>query len=113
MTTPWFDPNLYSFIPGTLLGVAGGTLGALAGTLAPRGKARALVVGAFGTLIAACALLLTAAVVALATGQPYGVWYGLGLPGLLGVVLFAALLPVVLARYREAETRRFGAADFG
>lgn len=113
MATPWFDPNLYGFIPGTLLGVAGGTLGALAGTLAPRGKARALVVGAFGAVIAACALLLAAAVVALATGQPYGVWYGLGLPGLLGVVLFAALLPVVLARYRDAETRRMGAADFG
>jgi len=113
MATPWFDPNLYAFIPGTLLGVVGGTLGALAGTLAPRGKARGLVQGAFGAVIAASALMLALAVVALATGQPYGIWYGLGLPGLIGIVVFGALLPVVRARYREAETRRMGVADFG
>lgn len=113
MAAPWFDPSLYGFVPGTLLGVAGGTLGALAGALAPRGKGRALVLGTFGAAIAVCAALLAAAVVALATGQPCGVWYGLGLPGLLGVVLFCALLPVVRARYRDAEARRIGAADFG
>ncbi|MBK9114436.1 MAG: hypothetical protein IPM22_02015 [Betaproteobacteria bacterium] len=113
MAVPWFDPNLYAFIPGTLLGVVGGTMGALAGTLAPRGRARAFVVGAFAAMLALCAVMLVAAVVALAAGQPYGVWYGLGLPGLIGIVVFGALLPVVLARYREAETRRMGAADFG
>lgn len=113
MASPWFDPNLYGFIPGTLLGLAGGTLGALAGALASRGRARGFVVGAFAAMIVFCAVMLVAAVVAFAGGQPYGVWYGLGLPGVIGIVLFGALLPVVLARYREAETRRMGAADFG
>ena len=113
MTEPWFNPNLFSFIPGTLLGIAGGTLGALAGALAPRGKARALVVGAFVAAIVVSLGLFVAALVALVAGQPYGVWYGLGLPGLLGVVVLGALLPVVLARYRDAETRRIGAADLG
>jgi len=113
VTEPWFNPNLYSFIPGTLLGIAGGGLGALAGALAPRGRARTLVIGAFVTGIVVSLALFVAALVALVTGQPYGVWYGLGLPGLLGTAVLGGLLPVVLARYREAETRRIGAADFG
>jgi RHS repeat-associated protein len=36
MNDPWFNENLYSWIPGTALGVLGGLWGGLAGTLAPR-----------------------------------------------------------------------------
>jgi hypothetical protein len=113
MTAPWFDPNLFSWIPGTLLGVVGGTLGAIAGMLAPHGKGRALVLGFHAGAIAVSFVLLVLGAVALLTGQPYGIWYGFGLPGLLGVVLFSALYPVIRQRYREAETRKLGAADFG
>jgi hypothetical protein len=111
MTEPWFDPNLYSWIPGTLLGVAGGTLGGVAGALAPRGKARSLVLGLFAAAALVSFALLVTGLVALLVGQPYGVWYGLGLPGLIGSVLFVTLFPVLRARYREAETRRIHAAD--
>ena len=38
MNEPWFDPNSYAWIPGTLLGTLSGLWGALVGTLAPRGK---------------------------------------------------------------------------
>ncbi len=37
MSDPWFDPNLYAWIPGTAFGVTGGLWGGLAGTLAPAG----------------------------------------------------------------------------
>jgi CHASE2 domain-containing sensor protein len=111
MIDPWFDPNLYGWIPGTLLGVVGGTLGAVTGTLAPRGKAQRLVLGLYMAVIVACACLLAVGLVALLTGQPYGVWYGLGFPGLLGVIIVGALFPVVRQRYREAEARRLAAGD--
>ena len=108
---PWFDANLYGWIPGTLLGVLGGTTGGLAGCLAPRGKAKRLVLGLWYFEILVWVGFLGAAVVALLTGQPYGVWYGLGLPGLLGVTLFGALLPLTLGHYRAAELRKVSARD--
>ena len=46
-------------------------------------------------------------------GAPYAVWYGLGLPGLIGTVVFSAVLPGVLKRCRRAEERRMDAADMG
>jgi hypothetical protein len=69
------------------------------------------VVGAQVTVIAACVLLLVAGVIAWLSGQPYGVWYGLLLPGVIGTVIFGGLLPVTLARYREAELRKSQARD--
>lgn len=111
MSEPWFDPNLYAWIPGTLLGVAGGILGSLAGTLAPRGKGKGLVLSCFALALTASAILLIAGIVAFIQAQPYGVWYGLGLPGLLGCTVLGALFPMILKRYREAEERRLAAQD--
>jgi hypothetical protein len=51
MTEPWFDPNLYAWIPGTALGIAGGVLGSLGGVLAPRGRARGVVLGLYGAVL--------------------------------------------------------------
>jgi len=113
VTEPWFDPNRYAWVFGTALGITGGILGSLAGSLAPRGKAKPLVVGLFVATLMACAVLLTAGVVALLQGQPYGVWYGLGFPGLLGLAVIGGLLPLVQRRYREAEQRRLSATDLG
>jgi hypothetical protein len=112
MNDLWFDPRLYAWIPGTLLGVIGGGIGGpLIGVFAPRGKFKAFVLGFYSMLIAACALLLIFGVVAYLTGQPYGVWYGLGFPGILGLIIFGSLLPVVLAQYRQAELRKSIAND--
>ena len=111
MSEPWFNPSVYSFIPGVAIGLVGATLGVLTGVFAPRGKARGIVVGLYLAAIAASIALLGIAVVALATGQPYGIWYGLGLPGLIGSIVFTLLHGVVQQRYREAEARRMGAAD--
>lgn len=111
MNEPWFDANSWSWLPGTLFGTLGGLWGGLAGTLAPRGKARGFVVGSGVAFIAVAAVFLILGVVALATGQPYGIWFAFLLPGAQGLILFPLLLPVIARRYREAEGRRMQAAD--
>jgi len=108
---PWFNPNAWAWIPGTLLGVLGGTWGALAGTLAPRGRARRPVLGAGLLLLLLAMLSGVAGVAALFVGQPYGVWYGLLLPSVIGGFVLGPLLPLVARRYREAEGRKITAED--
>ncbi len=46
------------------------------------------------------------------TGQPYGVWYSLLLPGLLLTALMGTMTPVIRLRYRQAEHRRLQAEEF-
>ncbi len=111
MNEPWFNPNLYAWIPGTLLGVLGGLWGSLVGVLAPQGKAKPFVLGSLVLLLAACAACLTLGVLAILEHQPYGVWYGLLLPGVIGLGVLGPLTPVALMRYREAENRKMQARD--
>jgi len=111
MTEPWFDPNAYAWIPGTLLGVAGGLEGTLAGMFAPRGKLKRLVMGMHFTIMGICCILLIVGVIARVTGQPYGIWYGFGFPGLLGLVILGPLTVVIHKRYAQAELRKSMAAD--
>lgn len=111
MSEPWFNPNLYGWIPGTLLGVLGGSWGAMVGALAPRGKARGLVLGSLAVLLLASAACLVAGLVALVGRQPYGVWYGLLLAGVMGVVVLGSLSPVAFNAYRQAEARKVEAQD--
>lgn len=112
MNDPWFDPNRWAWLPGTLLGCLGGLWGSLAGVLAPQGKARRVVIGFGELLLWLSAALLAAGLIALFAGQPYGVWYGLGLAGLVGTLALGPVLPLVRKRYREAEERRMQAEDF-
>jgi hypothetical protein len=53
--------------------------------------------------------LLTAGIAALLTRQAYEVWFGLGLPGLIGLAVLGGNLPMVLWAYRAAEERRMAA----
>src|SRR4051812_49042206 len=100
MNEPWFDAIHYAWIPGTLLGVLGGLWGSLVGLLAPRGKAKPLVFGILGVLLTAAATCLVAGVVALVYHQPYGVWYGLLLPGVVGLFVLGPLTPMAITAYR-------------
>ena len=111
MTQPWFDENMYAWIPGTALGCLGGLWGGVVGTLAPRGRARGFVLGFTWALLLGSAVLLGLGVVALASGQPYGVWYGLGLPGLIGLMVIGANTFTVYSVYRAAEARKLAARD--
>jgi hypothetical protein len=111
MSDPWFNENLYSWVPGTALGVLGGLWGALAGNLAPRGRARGLVLGGMWALLLGSGVLLALGLIALLSGQPYGVWYGVELAGAIGVVVIGANAPNVYRVYRAAEERRLAARD--
>ncbi len=111
MSEPWFDANLYAWIPGTLLGVCGGLWGSLVGVLGPRGKAKGLVLGSLGLLLAGSAILFVLGMTALLSGQPYGVWYGLLLAGTIGLIVLGSLTPVALSAYRQAEERKMRARD--
>ena len=114
MSDPWFpDPNMFGAIYGSVVGGVGGSLlgllGAAAGTLAPQGKGRSWILGSMTAAVGLGVVQLAAGIVALATGQPYGIWYPLLLTGVIFTVVVGALLPVVRRRYDEAEQRRMQA----
>lgn len=112
--TEWWafqDSVLINSIGGGLLGAAGGLLGAAAGVLAPRGRCKALVLGAFGVMVTLGVCAMGAGVIALVGGQPHHVWYPLLLLGGIMSVVLGGLLPVVAVRYRQAEARRMDAEE--
>ena len=109
---PWWTDQqaaVFGGIAGAAFGLFGGVLGTVAGVFAPRGKFRRTVCAMTGLLIAIGVGGLGTAAVALATGQPYRVWYPLVLFGGMGFVLGCVFTPLVRIRYREAENRRLEA----
>ena len=113
MSEPWFDPRYYAWLPGTLLGVLGGVWGGIGGMCAPRGKAKGLVMGFAWALLAGSIAFLAMGIIAWVSGQPYGIWYGFGLAGVIGVIVIGANMPVMFMAYRKAEERKMGARDLG
>jgi hypothetical protein len=111
ITQPWFDPNQYAWIPGTVYGVAAGLMGALVGWLVPRGRARQPLLRAWYTLWAIAIVLLLIGMTALVDGQPWGVWFGILLPGAIGTLVVGANTLVILKAYQQVETRRVAAKD--
>ena len=111
MSTPWFDPMAYAWLGGTFIGIAAGVDGTLMGLFASRGKCKGLVLTLHFGVLAVSIALLGAGLVAVATGQPYGVWYGLFLPGAIGSFVLGMLTRLLLAKYREAELRKSLASD--
>ena len=110
MIEPWFS-DLYAWIAGTALGCLAGLWGSLTGALGAQGKAKGLVVGLYWLLLGASAVMLVGGIVGYFLGQPYGVWYALGLGGVIGTVLLSCLGPVMFRAYRLAEERRMHAQD--
>jgi uncharacterized membrane protein len=111
MIEPWFDPNHYAWAPGTAYGVLAVLMGGLVVWLAPRGRAKDFVLRAWFTLWVVAVALLIVGIVALVSGQPWGVWYGLLLPGAIGTLVVGANSLVIRKRYGEVEARRLAAKD--
>jgi hypothetical protein len=115
MSQPWFDEMTFGVLYGSIVGGVGGTLGgllgAMAGTLAPRGKGRGLILGAMVVFLAFGLVNLGVGLVALFTGQPYGIWFCLLLIGCIFTFVIGPLIPVVRKRYSEAEMRRLQAEN--
>jgi len=111
MMQPWFDAVRYAWIPGAMYGVAAGLLSGLVGVLAPRGRARSFVVRSWLMLWLAAVVLLVAGFIALAAGQPWGVWYALLCPGAIGTLVVGANTYTVVKTYRIVEERRLAAKD--
>lgn len=116
MAEPWFEPNTFGALFGTIVGGGGGTLvgvwGGLAGSLAQQGRGRAFVLGAAWVFVGLGALLCAAGLYALLAGQPFHIWFWPCQVGLLLAVLVGCLIPVVRHRYAEAEARRLQAEQF-
>jgi ABC-type uncharacterized transport system permease subunit len=109
---PWWAPEMSGWIGGiggAICGVGGGLFGGLVGTLAPKGKAKKLVVGYSLTLLGAGVVMLIVGVVALIARQPYHVWYPLVLMGGILTLVLGINLPMVFARYRAAEMAKLEA----
>src|SRR5579863_8925820 len=111
MMQPWFDANHYAWIPGAAYGVIAGLMGGLVGWLAPRGRARVFILRGWFALWAIALVLHVAGFVGLAQGQPWGVWYGLLLPGAIGTLVVGANSLVVRKTYEKVEERRLAAKD--
>ena len=107
---PWFAPWMGGVL-GAAFGLLGGTYGTIVGICAPRGIARGPVTAFHFVCLALSIVMLITAFIAWVNGQPYSVWYGLGLPGLLGTILFGVFTPMIRIRYRQAEERKMMAAD--
>lgn len=105
----WTGPQagLVGGIGGSVLGLLGG----LIGFLAARGKARGLVMVLCSLLIGLGVVSLCGGLAALATGQPYHVWFPLVLLGVLGAGVIGGNIPGLRRRYRERELQQMAAMD--
>ena len=111
MNEPWINPGILGSILGGTFGTLGGVVGTLAGGFVPRGKAKRLTLGVNTFAFVLSFISLVVGIAAYLSGQPYGIWYGFGLCGLVGTVGFGSGFWVILKRARDAELRKSMSED--
>ena len=108
----WWSPRtggLVGGIGGSLVGALGGAIGLLISL----GRARRVVEATLMAILAVGVASAAAGLVALATQQPYEVYYPLLLNGILDVVIVLGVRGTVRKRYEAVELRRMQACDLG
>lgn len=113
---PWFTQQAAGIVGGVIGSVGGGVLagaigGGVCGPLAAQGRARGFVMGYFSFLAVLGVALALVGVLAVASGQPWHVWYSFVLPGVLIAGLAIGLRPMLRKQYAAAEQRRIDAAS--
>mgnify|MGYP001807291188 CR=1 FL=1 len=111
---PWFDSVTQIWLgagSGVFGGLWGSALGVLGGLLVPKGKGKGVIFGLLWLGLFVGVGMLLAGAVAVATGQPYGVWFVLLQPGMLLTLLSAPFLLVVRYQYRQVELRKMQAEE--
>lgn len=99
---------------GLIGGIGGGLLGlwgALIGVLSGRGRARGFVLASANALLLIGVACIVGGVVALATAQPYVVFYPLLLMGIIIVAVIGMLRGKLSARYEQLELKRMQSMD--
>lgn len=114
MAEPWFDPVRFGTYYGVIVGGGGGSLigmmGGVIGYCASKGKARRAVLGSMYFIVLLGLAQLAFGGYAWSQGQPYAIWYPPLLSGIVFTAVIGGLIPVIAARYREADGRRLEAA---
>lgn len=114
MADPWIEPAwkfaaYFGGVGGSVVGVIGGVLGSCS-YFVQKGQGRRWILGAYTAMVCFGVACLSVGLYAVATGQPYGIWYPLVLIGLCSSLVFGSLLPVIRHQYRLAEQRKIDAA---
>lgn len=111
--TEWWDPQTGNYIGaygGAFIGVFfGGVGGGIGGTLAPKGKAKTLVMSITYAGIALGIVNLISGGIAVLTQQPYHVYYPLLLIGVILTVVELSILPTLNKAYARSEQQRLDA----
>ncbi len=111
MNDAWFNPGLFGGVLGAAFGCTAGLWGWAAARLSARGKARRFILGWGWSMFGCSCLCLVLAAIAFAVGQPYGIWYVLGLVGVLGCIIFPLRIIPIRRTYAESESRRMQVED--
>jgi hypothetical protein len=94
------------------LPLLGGGLAVAASVLTPRGKAKALVTGAYMLLASLGAACLLFGAIAVVRGESSGVVISLFVPGIVLTVIMGIFSPVIIREYQQFEFRKLAAEIF-
>jgi hypothetical protein len=110
--TDWWtshDAAIFGSIGGSVLGVTCGIYGTLIGLFAHKGIGRRALIGFHVAVVVLGLVGLVAGIGAVIARQPYHVYYPLLLIGGIATFVMGGLLPMVILRYRQAESRKMDA----